>query len=201
MQTLWNRDDYQELQVKNRLKKVIVCTIIIVNLYFFISHFKNKYILNKSRYKFYTAIFYTGLNPAKKGFPMDLSPKFRIDRSNAAYVDVIHTDWSEGEKPIGHADFYPNAGIQPQPGCPSADTGIFINMSCNHVKFNNVLYTHLNLIFLSGECNNQRALDLYVESINGNRFQSYRCVSGIDDLKTKTCNGPPAPMGFPLSVG
>lgn len=58
---------------------------------------------------------------------MDLSPKFRLDRSNAAYVDVIHTDWSEGEKPIGHADFYPNAGIQPQPGCTSADTGIFIN--------------------------------------------------------------------------
>lgn len=58
---------------------------------------------------------------------MDLSPKFRLDKSNAAYVDVIHTDWSEGEKPIGHADFYPNAGIQPQPGCASADTGIFKN--------------------------------------------------------------------------
>ena len=42
-----------------------------------------------------------------------------LDKSDALFVDVIHTDAEEFgiTKPIGHADFYPNEGTSPQPGC------------------------------------------------------------------------------------
>lgn len=43
----------------------------------------------------------------------------RLDPSDAEFVDVIHTDGGiiGVRRGIGHADFYPNAGEAPQPGC------------------------------------------------------------------------------------
>jgi len=43
-------------------------------------------------------------------------PGERIDRSDAARVQVIHTSILGLEEPIGNADFYPNGG-KSQPGC------------------------------------------------------------------------------------
>lgn len=39
--------------------------------------------------------------------------------TDAAFVDVIHTDGGifGFPNPLGHADFYPNGGKPPQPGC------------------------------------------------------------------------------------
>lgn len=60
-----------------------------------------------------------GLDPAGPGFnesPLD----GRLDKSDAAFVDVIHTDtdaWGTGLlRPVGHVDIYPNGGHS-QPDC------------------------------------------------------------------------------------
>ncbi|XP_053678359.1 pancreatic triacylglycerol lipase [Anopheles nili] len=65
----------------------------------------------------------TGLDPAEPLFS-DTDPLVRLDRSDAQFVDVIHSDASEWVskgglgmyQPIGHVDFYPNGGYN-QPGC------------------------------------------------------------------------------------
>jgi len=46
-------------------------------------------------------------------------PKERLDKEDATFVDVIHTETGiQGiSEPIGHVDFYPNNGKSSQPGC------------------------------------------------------------------------------------
>lgn len=63
-------------------------------------------------------ITFSGLDPALPGF----SHGFKVDRllpSDADFVDIIHT--SGGVlgflDNLGHADFFPNGGVPPQPGC------------------------------------------------------------------------------------
>lgn len=76
----------------------------------------------------------TGLDPAEPYFN-DTHPITRLETSDAAFVDVIHTDdgailgfpLSIGmTSPIGHLDFYPNGGRQP--GC---DNGA---INCHHTR-------------------------------------------------------------------
>ncbi|CAH0581293.1 unnamed protein product [Chrysodeixis includens] len=62
----------------------------------------------------------TGLDPARPYFeypPQEDSGK--LDSTDAEFVDVIHTcaGLLGFQEPIGTADFYPNNGIAPQPGC------------------------------------------------------------------------------------
>merc|ERR1712080_192708 len=70
----------------------------------------------------------TGLDPAKPFFEL-ATPRDRIDRSDAQFVDIIHTNsgnlWDgclSIPKPLGHIDFYP-AGGKHQPGCTEACLG------------------------------------------------------------------------------
>lgn len=60
----------------------------------------------------------TGLDPA--GYIYDaLTETGRLSSRDANFVDIIHTGrglWGTS-KAIGHADFYPNGGSAPQPGC------------------------------------------------------------------------------------
>ncbi|XP_073985644.1 pancreatic lipase-related protein 2 isoform X2 [Rhodnius prolixus] len=60
----------------------------------------------------------TGLDPA---YPLyhGAGPRGRLDKRDAKFVDVIHTDGGElgFATPLGHADFYPNGGKPHQPGC------------------------------------------------------------------------------------
>ncbi|PZC70514.1 hypothetical protein B5X24_HaOG200604 [Helicoverpa armigera] len=60
----------------------------------------------------------TGLDPALPLFS-GLPLAQRLDPGDADYVDVIHTDAGifGYKEPIGHADFFPNGGKSPQPGC------------------------------------------------------------------------------------
>ena len=70
----------------------------------------------------YILLNFSGLDPAGPLFE-GYEPSVRLDKSDAAYVDVIH---SNGEslivggfgtwEPIGHVDFYPNGG-RAQRGC------------------------------------------------------------------------------------
>ncbi|KYN04718.1 Pancreatic lipase-related protein 2 [Cyphomyrmex costatus] len=66
------------------------------------------------------------LDPAKPLFDSK-GPGERVDRSDAARVQVIHTSILGLEEPIGDADFYPNGG-KSQPGC-----GI-IALACAHSR-------------------------------------------------------------------
>ncbi|KAK0167250.1 hypothetical protein PV327_004675 [Microctonus hyperodae] len=68
----------------------------------------------------------TGLDPAGPLF-RDVHSTKRLDKSDALFVDVIHTSSKSCgiQKPIGHADFYPNHGIT-QPGCK------FYDFACSH---------------------------------------------------------------------
>uniref|UniRef100_A0A182TKM6 Lipase domain-containing protein n=1 Tax=Anopheles melas TaxID=34690 RepID=A0A182TKM6_9DIPT len=69
-----------------------------------------------------------GLDPAGPLFS-SRDPKSRLDGTDAAYVEVIHTNGGTlgMYDPIGTADFYPNGGKH-QPGCLPWIFG----MSCSH---------------------------------------------------------------------
>lgn len=62
-----------------------------------------------------------GLDPAGPlfTFPAITSSKYRLDETDAVYVQVLHTsDESLGPGiKCGHADFYPNGGIATQKNC------------------------------------------------------------------------------------
>ena len=59
----------------------------------------------------------TGLDPAGLYFTT-VGSDFRLDESDASYVDVIHTDAGVlgTNRRDGDVDFYPNGGSR-QPGC------------------------------------------------------------------------------------
>lgn len=92
------------------------------------------------------------------------SAKERLDFTDAAYVEVIHTNTriSGFKLPIGDSDFYPNGGAT-QPGC------------------------------WTSFCHHDRAPLFFIESINSNHFNSYRCGSFSD--VSRGCYGTLVTMG------
>lgn len=65
---------------------------------------------------------FAGLDPASPGFKggwVLWKRKYRLDDTDASFVDVIHTarGFTSLSMQVGHADFYPNNGNSPQPGC------------------------------------------------------------------------------------
>ncbi|XP_057664825.1 pancreatic lipase-related protein 2-like [Diorhabda carinulata] len=93
----------------------------------------------------------TGLDPASPLFRNNyLREKYKkLDRSDAEFVDVVHTDSSpyltDGFglwDPIGHVDFFPNGG-QDQPGCNDVKDSIVVShferglsseLVCSHIR-------------------------------------------------------------------
>lgn len=63
--------------------------------------------------------FVTALDPAMPLF-VTTDPNKKIDKADAKFVDVLHTNALEKGKleASGHVDFYANGGIT-QPGCKS----------------------------------------------------------------------------------
>lgn len=93
----------------------------------------------------------TALDPAEPLFA-DTDLIVRLDKNDAKFVDVIHTDASPFSNfglgmrnPIGHVDFYPNGGYN-NPGCDASmqdyiqqEKGSFFwgiqqFLSCNHIR-------------------------------------------------------------------
>lgn len=79
----------------------------------------------------------TGLDPASplfETFPGIVDPEFRLDPTDAQFVDVIHTSGPAFGflAPLGHADFYPNNGKFPQPGCSFLPTRTYCSHSRAH---------------------------------------------------------------------
>ncbi|XP_040906020.1 inactive pancreatic lipase-related protein 1-like [Toxotes jaculatrix] len=112
----------------------------------------------------------TGLDPAEPYF-QDADASVRLDTSDAAFVDVIHTDGLPFDsklglgmsQSVGHIDFYPNGG-ELMPGC-----------SANKGK-----PTDLDAIWEGTKkfdaCNHARAHQYYSESmVKAQGFVGYPC--------------------------
>lgn len=78
----------------------------------------------------------TGLDPANPFF-RNAGVNYRLDPSDAVYVDVIHTDMDAAgtDKVTGHTDFYPNGGKN-QPGCKHHWFGLDVlkALACDHMR-------------------------------------------------------------------
>ena len=84
------------------------------------------------------SFLFIGLDPAGPLFTNVGDARFRLDKSDAKYVDVIHTDMPPKggllgfgmRKEAGHADFFPNGGVR-QPGCKQnlAKLGTFLHIA------------------------------------------------------------------------
>ncbi|RZF37937.1 hypothetical protein LSTR_LSTR005437 [Laodelphax striatellus] len=112
----------------------------------------------------------TGLDPALPGYEIADAPEI-LDKDDAVLVDVIHTTAGTSGifKPIGHADFYPNGGVN-QPGCDGFSPNI-----TNYIE--------------SIHCGHMRVCDLYIESIKNSRgFNSRQCnETATIPLKPNDC--------------
>ncbi|RZC39616.1 Lipase domain containing protein [Asbolus verrucosus] len=108
-------------------------------------------------------------------------PSRRLTRTDADYIDVIHTDAGVLGLPIsvGHADFYPNGGRALQPGCQPS------------------YLVQIRLVDQIFACSHVRAWRLYAESVrNPGAFPATKCRSWRGP--NKTCNFTrDGVMGFP----
>ncbi|XP_068676124.1 inactive pancreatic lipase-related protein 1-like [Montipora foliosa] len=77
----------------------------------------------------------TGLDPAGPHFNK-AKKEYRLDKNDATFVDVIHTDagFAGTTLNMGDADFYPNGGHK-QPGCPFVNIqDLGDTLACDHMR-------------------------------------------------------------------
>ncbi|XP_050698738.1 pancreatic lipase-related protein 2-like isoform X2 [Eriocheir sinensis] len=142
----------------------------------------------------------TGLDPAGPYFANTAS-EVRLDPSDAAFVDVIHTDapsqdWELNRlgyaDALGHVDFYPNGGHH-QAGCQGS-AAAFIQ------RRENVAGGVLSYI----GCSHQRSTEFFAESILNSKcqFQGVECTSW-EHYKAGGCwgcdGGRCQAMGYPAT--
>ncbi|XP_012945550.1 pancreatic lipase-related protein 2 [Aplysia californica] len=129
----------------------------------------------------------TGMDPASPGFE-GLNVDVRLDKSDAKFVDVIHTDGEKGGAddgvwnklagggfgsflPSGHVDIYVNGG-QDQPGCNDGIVGLVQSWLGWRKK--------RGLAALAGKvsCSHGRICSLFIESVSSPcSFTAYPCDS------------------------
>ncbi|XP_065058889.1 inactive pancreatic lipase-related protein 1-like isoform X2 [Rhopilema esculentum] len=138
----------------------------------------------------------TGLDPGDLPYGTRIyegaHPFVRLDRTDADFVDVIHTD-IKGlgiDAPIGHLDFFPNGGAT-QPGCGVVNFFNEIGNIRSREKF-----------FQTVGCHHIRAVQYFIESLSATscNFTAYPCESfeALQDGRCgKTCGKGGCPvMGY-----
>ncbi|XP_023214743.1 pancreatic lipase-related protein 2-like isoform X1 [Centruroides sculpturatus] len=132
----------------------------------------------------------TGLDPAVAYFK-NVPSNLRLDKSDAYFVDVIHTDienaGSSGlgtSEIIGHVDFFPNNGND-QPNCRLQSSDLIKGASYNY------------------DCDHNQALTFFINSINKCNYVGIKCPDWIYFLSEKCLDCGPssancALMGFNL---
>ncbi|XP_060837208.1 pancreatic lipase-related protein 2-like [Rhopalosiphum padi] len=96
----------------------------------------------------------TGLDPAMPLYK-NTDPKYRINKNDAAFVDIIHTNGNSFGlfKLLGHIDFYPNGG---------------------KVQWNCTILDRIT----GGACSHAKAFDYFAHSIsNREEYEAFRCTS------------------------
>ena len=134
---------------------------------------KSEYLAKYTRDHFgFTIGRVTGLDAAGPLFER-CTNEVRIDKSDADFVDLIHTNGGDEidgfcgiHAAVGHADFYPNGGGR-QPGCNSADVG------CHHSQ---AYLIYVDSI-INGGCVFQACSQNDYDNRNCNTCQSTECNS------------------------
>ncbi|KAF2897942.1 hypothetical protein ILUMI_08238 [Ignelater luminosus] len=92
----------------------------------------------------------TALEVSRTGFE-NVSPEERLDKIDAQIVDVIHTAAGQVglNMSVGSADFWPNGGTVPQPGCDSQSQ---LGMYCSHDRSIWYFIYTINSIIASLKC-------------------------------------------------
>ncbi|XP_066253315.1 phospholipase A1-like [Euwallacea similis] len=116
----------------------------------------------------------TGLDPALPGFDIGLLSSGTLNSNDASFVDIIHTcaGYLGFKSPLGHADFYPNGGGPPQPGC--------------------------SVLQFIEACSHGRSWKIFASSlINEDLYMATKCASLKDIENFGFCAGDPIPIGDP----
>lgn len=131
-----------------------------------------------------------GLDPAGPMFtaPVDRGLRYRLDKSDAKYVQMIIT--SRGTIGVrvgdGHENFYPNGGDAPMPNCVlplTNDAEFFDQIMCSHLHATSLYRFSLNpaLVYNARRCLNYGSYRLGLCSLNKtNRLGVYSDRSGGD---------------------
>ncbi|OXU24788.1 hypothetical protein TSAR_004361 [Trichomalopsis sarcophagae] len=136
----------------------------------------------------------TGFDPAKPYFDEGEGVRMRLDKSNAQFVDVIHTNSSPDEKtfglyePLGHIDFYPNGG-NTQPCCTRNSKTIHddeINKCVSYLVwgidatglFANFVSKIINKQYMV--CDHGQGQDYYIQSMDGSSKEVHFVPNGVD---------------------
>ncbi|KAJ7383384.1 hypothetical protein OS493_028466 [Desmophyllum pertusum] len=126
----------------------------------------------------------TGLDPAGRSFT-GAEERFRLDPSDAAFVDVVHTDAGNlenlgTEQIVGNTDFFPNGGRN-QPGCVDIGFPVF------------------TILGIATICHHYRAPEYYIATVqNPSNWTASPCQSLSDckNGKFQACDGVCPTMGF-----
>ncbi|GFX15328.1 pancreatic lipase-related protein 2 [Trichonephila clavipes] len=125
----------------------------------------------------------TGLDPATYLFTT-ASPRAKLDRSDAQFVDVLHTDGGGigMNEPVGHVDFYPNGG-QIQPGCTTSNSLRALLEKGVVEGVRNVICSHMRAPhYFTGTINSQKCHHIGHRCDSWKAFSQGKCDScGIND--------------------
>lgn len=140
----------------------------------------------------------TGLDPAEPDFK-DTDPLVHLEKTDAEFVDIIHSDGSEFDyvsgfgwmKAVGHIDFYPNGG-ENQPGCQREN----VRNLMSDAYYNGLVDAEDTL-----SCSHSRSIYLFTESISSScSFYGHPCGS-ISDLDSNVANCITCPRGVCPEMG
>jgi pimeloyl-ACP methyl ester carboxylesterase len=128
----------------------------------------------------------TGLDPAGPYFE-NTDPVVRLDPTDAAFVDVIHTDGAHNLllglgtlQRMGHVDFYPNGGYD-QPKC-SKTSGKILNLILQLGTMN------IDGFLVTSLCSHLAAVYFFTDSIrNECPYVGYSC-DNFDDFTSGKCS-------------
>ncbi|XP_075224958.1 lipase member H-like [Lycorma delicatula] len=133
----------------------------------------------------------TGLDPARPMFD-DKLPEDRLDAEDSDFTTVLHTcgGFLAFTDPIGHVDFFPNGGENPQPPCKDKILNGILHKPKNGSARSFLLRTDHGptKVFAGLVCSHYIALALWVESLRPNTTMIARHCSTWKNYLNNDCD-------------